>query len=153
MTTKKLLGQLHGRKGVSALSYIDFEILACQASIFTPDEEFSTAKVMQDFYPQWQKLFDADPTVLPAFPGGTPGEVPRIILQSQEGTWRCQLASARVNFFWQKSVQESLTVTSKEFFEEAINVLFSYQQILDLRMGRLAAVLTRFAKHENPGFF
>lgn len=132
------------------LSHTDFEIVSCQATIFTPDEEFSSAKIMRDFYPRWAELFDADPTVFPPFPGGVPGEVPRIILQSQGGMWRCEIASARVNLFWRRTTQETSPVALGAFFAQASAVLHSYQHCLGPRIGRLAAVLTRFAQHDSP---
>jgi hypothetical protein len=48
------------------LDYSAFIFTSLQATIFTPDEGYSTAKVMTDFYPKLAKILDADPQVLPS---------------------------------------------------------------------------------------
>jgi len=137
---------------VKLLSHTDFEIATCQATIFTPDEEFSSVKVMQRFYPHWADLFDVDPTVLPPF-SRLPGDVPRIILQSTSEVWHCEIAPARVNFFWRQTTQETSPIELGIFFDKAFDVLIGYQQLLGSRIGRLAAIITRFARHDTPALF
>jgi len=139
---------------VKLLSYTDFKIVSCQATIFTPDEEFTSAKIMQSFYPRWAELFNVDPVVIPQIPAGLPVEVPRIILQSTSEIWRCEIAPTRMNVFLRQTVQApETTIELEPFFNQAFNILTNYQQLLDVRIGRLAMVITRFALHDTPGLF
>ena len=136
-----------------SLNHIDFEIAACQATLFTPDEEFSSVKIIQNFYPGWGDLFDADPIILPPFPSGIPGDVARIVLQSTSETWRCEIAPARINFLWRRTAQAISSIELGTFFAKAFDVLIGYQQLLGSRIGRLATVITRFALHDTPALF
>jgi hypothetical protein len=149
---------------VDTLTFEDFHLFSCQAVLFTPDEEVSSAKLLKGLLPQtrWAERFDADPVALPSpaavvsvGPGiGTPREIPKIILQSKEpGIWRCQIASERINFYWQKQRSETPETTLVEFFSEASSFLCEYREFLRARVGRLAAILMRYAPHSSPGLF
>ena len=105
------------------LSYTDFKIAACQAIIFTPDEEFSSAKIMQNFYPRWGALFNVDPVVIPQVPAGLPTEIPRVILQSTSEIWRCEIAPTRMNVFWRQTLlAPEATIELEAFFSQAFDV-------------------------------
>lgn len=130
----------------------DFRLVSCQATLFTPDEEVSSAKLVRELLPKWADRFDADPTILPAS-AGIPPEIPRLILQSTSQTWRCQIASARIDLFWLKSVADPSNIPLDAFFREAIQRLNEYGEFLGARVGRMAAVLNRYAEHPAPGLF
>jgi hypothetical protein len=132
----------------------NFRIASCQATIFTPDEEVSAVKLLAGPVQQWLRRFDADPTILP-LAEGMPREIPRLILNSTSESWRCEIASARMNVFWRrtKTVSPALTPGLTEFFTEATTLLSEYSDFVKARVGRMAAVLTRFAPHPEPGLF
>lgn len=132
----------------------NFRLASCQATLFTPDEEISTPKLVGGLLPRWLPTFDADPVLLPPAEG-LPREVPRIILNSTSGSWRCEIAPARLNLFWRgtKSVSPAVTPTLTEFFRDATTLLNEYADFLKTRVGRLAAVLSRYASHPSPGLF
>lgn len=141
--------------GVTRLEEItakDFELASCQATLFTPDEEVSSARLTKTLVPRWIERFDADPVVLPS-QEAMPREIPRVILHSRSGTWRCEIASARINLFWRGSAVEVSVPTLTGFYKRAIELLNEYSNFLDCRIGRLAAVINRFAKHDSPGLF
>ena len=133
------------------IDYTGFKNSICQASIFTPDLIFSARKILTEFYPQVADLFDEEPFLLPTVEG-VPIEIPRITFQSQSKIWRCEIAASRVNFFWNK-ISEEIEISKEDFFNKAINLLGLYCKILNPHVGRIAAVLGRFARHPAPGPF
>lgn len=143
------MGQVATPEVISARA---FRLAACQASIFTPDEEISAAKLLGNLVPRWLSRFDADPVVIPATEG-IPREVPRMILSSTSGNWRCEIASMRINLFWRRTNTTTTEPTLAEFYAEVTRMLNEYTEYLQARVGRLAAVLNRFAPHSTPGLF
>jgi hypothetical protein len=123
-----------------------------QAALFTPDEEVSAAKLLQGLAPTWAKRFDGEPMVVPS-QLGLPPEVPKLILHSRDQSWRCEIASARINIHWLKSQESTPRIGLDRFYDEAVALLHQYRGFLRARVGRLAAVITRFAYHASPGPF
>jgi len=136
----------------NVLTWNDFELNACQAVAFTPDEEISPVKIIQNFLPNWAERFDAEPVVLPASDLLTK-ETPRIILQNKRTHWRCHMASGRTDIFWQKNDSLDPGPTLASFLSETAEFLVDYRQFLQARVGRLAALVSRRCAHESPGLF
>lgn len=137
---------------VDALTLKDFHLASCQATLFTPDEEVSSAKLLKGLLPRWVERFDADPVSVPAVEG-IPREVPRVTFRSSSEAWQCNIASARIDLFWRKPTGEILEPTVAQFFTEAVSLLNEYKEFLRARIGRMAAVLNRYAPHPSPAFF
>lgn len=137
---------------MDTLTLKDFRLASCQATLFTPDEEVSSVKLLKGLFPQWVKRFDADPVSVPAAEG-IPREVPRVTFRSTSGAWQCNIASARIDLFWQKPKTETPEPTLAQFFTEAISLLNEYKEFLGARVGRMAAVLNRYAPHPSPALF
>ncbi|MBI4717398.1 MAG: hypothetical protein HY763_06310 [Planctomycetes bacterium] len=138
---------------MKVLTAADFVLASCQATAFTPDGDFSVTRAMTEFYPAFKSLFDGDPTVLPPVPEGAPPDFPRVILESSAHEWRCELAPARANVFWRRTQTAGAGVELAAFFHKAAEVLQSYTRAVGARVGRLAALTTRFAAHEAPALF
>ena len=132
----------------------DFQVASCQATLFTPDEEISTSKLVSGLLPQWSTRFDGDPIILPHVEG-LPREVPKMILSSTSASWRCEIASARINIFWRrtKTAPPPLVPSISTFYADAAQLLVEYNRFLKSRVGRVAAVLNRYATHGQPGLF
>lgn len=137
---------------MNVLTFEDFRLASYQATLFTPDEEVSSVKLIKGLLPRWTERFDAEPTIVPAMEG-IPREVPRLILQSKSEDWRCEIASARINLFWRKPKADAPEPTLAQFFAEATRLLNEYREFLGARVGRIAAVLKRYAQHPSPGLF
>jgi len=137
---------------VDLLTHTAFEVSVCQATIFTPDEELSAAKVMGGFYPNCLDLFDSEPEVRPSLPG-FPAEVPRIILKNKLDSMRLEIAAARTNFFLRKTREEGDSLSLERFYQEATRLFSQYQELTGCRVGRSAAVVTRFGNHDTPALF
>lgn len=128
----------------------DFTIAQMQATLFTPDEEVSSAKLLKGLVPKWSSRFDADPFAIP-LTGPVPREVPRLVLHQRAAEWRCEISSERINLFWQKARAEC--VFPRSFVSEAVQLLTEYVDFLGARVGRMAAVATRYVQHANPALF
>ena len=126
----------------------DFVVASCQATAFTPDAELSTARFTSRLLPRWVARFDAEPTILPPLPDGMPKDIPRVILESRSLVWRCEVAPARINIFW-RAVREN-AVNLREVYREITPILIEYSEFLGSRVGRLAAVVNRYVRHEAP---
>jgi len=130
----------------------DFQLAGCQAALYTPDEEVSAPKLVKTLLPKWMERFDADPVILP-HEEGMPREIPRLILRSRTNAWRCEIASARINLSWQRPKVDMATPTISSFYEGAVRLLSEYCHLLECRVGRLAAVLRRYAPSQFPGLY
>jgi hypothetical protein len=137
---------------VNTLTLEDFHLASCQATLFTPDEEVSSVKLLKGLLPRWVERFDADPVSVPAVEG-IPREVPRVTFRSTSGAWQCNIASARIDLFWRKPRTETPEPTLAQFFTEAVSLLNEYKEFLGARVGRMAAVLNRYALHPSPALF
>ena len=121
-----------------------------QATLWTPEAEVSGAKLLMQLVPRWQSRFDSEPVVLPTA-SGLPRDLPRLILQQQRGEWRCEVSAERINVYWQKTKPDSTQPT--KFALEAAELFDEYIRFLGARVGRMAAVLTRYAPHPSPALF
>ena len=135
---------------MDTINYSDFKTSILQATIFTPDQDFTTSKVMSTFYPKLSEIFDADPEVIPNLTGFPP-EVPRVTLKNKLDSFKLEIAAVRINFFGRAKKEGSVHLD--DFFEKAKDLFCQFQDTIECRIGRLAAVRTVYARHENPGFF
>jgi len=138
---------------LNSLTAKNFETAFCQATVFTPDEDLSSARLVRDLLPSWSDRFDADPTILPVQDPPLPREIPKVIVQSKSGIWRCEFSSARTNLFWKKPVEETSQITLDDFFKKASELLCDYVEQVGPRVGRLAGIIRRYADHAEPGLF
>jgi hypothetical protein len=137
---------------VKQLAASNFELASCHASVFTPDGGFSVPRILKQFYPSQEALFDGNPTVLPV-PGDAPIEIPRLILESASHEWKAQLSPVRTDVIWSRTKTTRTQVALREFFQRAGDVLLEYVGILGSRVARIAGVTTRFCEHQAPGLF
>jgi hypothetical protein len=128
----------------------NFQLASCQATLFTPDEEVSAAKLLKRLAPTWIDHFDGEPTTLP-LQELVPREVPKLILESKSKAWRCEIASERINVFWRRLKAADEEPTLESFFKTALRFLTEYIDLQAARIGRVAAVLNRYADHPAPG--
>ena len=133
---------------------LDFVVASCQATLFTPEAEFSGSHLLSRLLPKpkWIERFDGEPTVLP-LPEMAPRDVPKVILQSASGEWRCEVASGRFNIHWLLKTNDADGLDLQKFVEVALPLLQDYQRFVDSRIDRLAAVITRYAVQDSPGRF
>jgi hypothetical protein len=128
----------------------DFVLASCQATLFTPVAEVSATRLLTKLLPDWVDRFDADPMALP-LPESVPKEVPRLVLHSRSEEWKCEIASGRMNLIWQKTTRAAEPIDLAERYRMLIPLLEQYCAALESRVGRLAAVVSRYLEHRSPG--
>ena len=129
------------------LDFKKFKTVRYQAVLFTPDSEVSSALLSRKLLGKWSERFDADPTAVPNLPG-LPAEVPRLTLTSSSGDYRCEFAPARLSLVW--TSQQAFDVEAAPL--GVVNSLaLEYAEELSPRVARLAVIVTRVVKDENPG--
>lgn len=127
-----------------------FEVVSLQATIFTPESAgFAPARVLANLLQAYGPMYDGPVTALP-LPADAPPQLPRIVLQSADSTWKLQIAPARVDVFWSPSGSISSRPVLEDIVERCRNVLHDYARTEHLRVGRLALVVQRTFQAINP---
>ena len=139
-------------QAASSKPELSFSLASCQLTLFTPEEEISSVKIIRDLLPKWDELFgNAEPIILPSVPG-MPREIPRLIIKSTDEVWRCEIASERINLVWEARI-EPKTATVASVQNKGIKVLIDYKEFLNARVTRMAAVITRIRPMSKPAMF
>ena len=126
------------------------QLASGQATFFTPDSTVSGGAFARRLLSKWCAFFDAEPVQIPV-PGNAPQEVPRVILQTSNNEWRCEIALSRINVHWHKQDFAKASIAPEEFFAKALDLLLEFATTFDLRIGRLAAVTGRYTEAADPG--
>lgn len=120
-----------------------------QATIFTPDTSaFSAPKFLATILGKYAHYYNGSVQALP-LPENIPPEIPRVILQSNNGVFKLEASPARVNSLFMQNV-ESLAESDDLFINICVEVLEHYVRDTETQVSRLAMVLTRAHKTENP---
>jgi hypothetical protein len=124
----------------------EFCLVQAQASIFTPNLQFRPGKVLAYFLGEQADLFSGQPIVLPteAMPG-----FPQVILTSEDGRYRLQASSARLDLIWARQDPED-KVELRSFLDQATGFFAGYLELTRGMAGRLACILTRTAPDNTP---
>lgn len=133
----------------------DFQPFLLQATVWTPDEGLPVPRVGRDLLARagWDR-FDGAPIMLPLDQlAALPPEIPRVILPSANGAWRFEAAPARANLFSHPAGPAGPPLPTAEYFREAARLLLDYRGVFRMRVGRIAAVVTRVVDREDPGIF
>lgn len=109
------------------------------------------AEIAERVQPLLGFRFSGDPVIFP-FPDQAPRDLPRVIFPDPDGIWRCEIAPARLNLFWQSSGHHP-PLDLSTFVEAAAQVFRSYSGSEQSRVDRLAMVVTRFARSATPAEF
>ena len=125
----------------------DFTIIKLMASIFTPEfiirDKFSLISLLHDIS---DKKFDGDFFSGP-IPHEIPPEIPRLILNSQDNSWKLEVSLDRTNLIFIKP-QELLHKAPRiqDFGGFAGNLFSEYKNNLDIKIQRLALITERFSE-------
>jgi len=129
---------------------LEFEVLKLMASIFTPDFSIGNKLLLIN---QFQELsgqkFDGE-FIGGQIPQEAPAEIPRIILNSQDNSWRLEISLQRTNLIFLKSLTFPVKAPNfKEFGNFATKVFAKYKSQTNIRIQRLALVTERSLKIED----
>lgn len=127
----------------------DLNIAIAQLVIYTPDvSAFSAPKALAVILGKYSHQYDGSVQALP-LPEEIPPEVPRVILQSKDATYRLDVSPLRVTSYY--SMRDDKTQAEPEdILSNSIEVLKHYVEGMEAQVDRLALVLTRVCKAENP---
>jgi hypothetical protein len=129
----------------------DFQLGIVRVVLFTDPDGFSSSAVMRSFFPAVSE-FDGDPHTIGDEAVGLPAEVPRVLLRARSGVWHCQVAPSRIDVFWNRPDGRD-TPTLSRVVDEGARVLKTYRSKVTTSVKRVAAVVTRYAGHEQGGLF
>lgn len=121
-----------------------------QAVAFTPDGGPSVARTAAELLPQWVARFDGSPIVLPQV-DMLPPDVPRVQLTSADGAWRFDAGPNRIALVKTAVRGEPDASETGDFFDEAVERFETYRTAFSVRLGRLAAIVTRAVEQDEPG--
>lgn len=136
---------------MSGITRQNFHLGVVQAVLFTDPDGFSLSGILKSFFPA-VPLFDGEPQTISEDGIGLPPEVPRLVLPEKSGRWRCQIAPARMDLFWNR-VDGGPKDDLRTVLNEAAKVIRMYRQKMSVTPRRVAAVVTRYAPHSDPGIF
>lgn len=126
----------------------DLYLANFQTIIFTPDTSaFSAPKTLAIILGKYAHRYDGTVQSLP-LPDDIPPEVPRVVLQSKDGTYRLDVSPRRVTSYWQRTSETQ--VEPEDMVSSCIEVLEHYVQGIEIQVSRLALVLTRVHSTKNP---
>ena len=137
------------------VTHEDFRTIRLMASLFTPDEEVSSKKLLATLPENWKAKFTGQPMqVIVEGQFAASPEIPKLILKDNAGVWICEIGSSRVNFIWQNSAVDALVPLNTEFFSEASTFLNEYAyEIQRARVGRISTAIERYLFMENPAAY
>jgi hypothetical protein len=120
----------------------EFGVASVQVSLFSPDiGTFSQIRVLGYLVAQHQVVFDGPVTSLP-LPAEAPPQLPRVIMQSTDGTWRLSAAPARIDVFWNPQDRLYSLADTMPFITQCSDIVAEFAvQHPDTRIGRLAFVV------------
>jgi len=134
------------RKSHSTIRSSDFTLAAVQAVIFTPDvAEFTVPTLLSRVLPVYATKFDGEIQAIP-LPSDAPLEIPRVVLGSMNEEWKLSATPARTDCLWSRKAEEESGVDA---VQECVDILVDYVKGGDIRVGRLALVLTRVHEVAN----
>jgi hypothetical protein len=119
-----------------------FQIVSCQAIIYTPELQFRTNKVLAYLLEKHSDRLNADPISLP-IPADAPAEFTRIVLQSNDKGLTLNASPASLVVTRQADVIEPGAL--KDFLEFALSVFTGYLEAMGCQARRVACVVSRFA--------
>jgi hypothetical protein len=123
-----------------------FQIVSCQANIYTPELQFRANRVLAYLLDKHSDKLNADPISLP-IPTEAPAELPRIVLQSSDRGLMLQASPASLAVTRQADPIQPEAL--KDFLEFALSVFTGYLDAMPCQARRVACVVNRFARDEN----
>lgn len=129
----------------------DLSIGKIHSVIYTPEiDAFSATKSLAAILSKYATLFDGQLQVLP-LQSDVPPEIPRIILQSQNGDYKLDIAPSQTIAYWGNAIVEPGDSVRKQNEINLLGeILESYVQDIKASVGRLAVVTTHLYQTEKP---
>jgi len=130
------------------MDYKDFKISSLQISVFTPEILFAKSKVLEKMMNEFSELFDGEVVSVP-IPPDAPKEIPRMILYSDDRKLKLEIAESRINFFRYRT-EDTEKIDLNKSVNRGFKILKKYKNFTEAIFGRLAVVIVKFLRNENP---
>lgn len=129
------------------LTFEDFNnIFSIQATVFTSGYSYTSNVILK--YMLQNEMFDGEPTVMP-LPDDAPPQIPRIIMQSKDESYKLEVSPSRVNLFVTKKDKDG-EIDINSFFDLAIKTLVGFLEHTNAKCSRIAAVVKRYHIVDKP---
>jgi hypothetical protein len=127
----------------------EFTVNLVHGAIFTVDHSaFSNARAVAIILQKYAERFAGEMQAL-KLPSDIPVDLPHVVLQSSDGSWRMQMGPARIDAFWANP-----TAATSIAFDEAVltcaEMLQHYAHESHAKVGRTALVLRRICPVAEP---
>jgi hypothetical protein len=130
------------------VSWREFAIGSVQTAIFASDHSaFVGSRIVAAVMRQFAERFDGEMQALP-MPPDVPPNVPRVILQSNDGAWRLIASPARIDCYWTNLREEALNLP--QAVAQCADVLMSCIETRPVAAERLALIVQRMRPTEDP---
>jgi len=127
----------------------DFTLEAVQTALFTPEvSAFVSARAVAAVLPKYRERYDGAMQALP-LPADVPAEIPRVVLQSSDGSWRLAMGQARIDSFWNNR-GTTLHHDLAEIVADCVAVFELYVREMGAPVGQVALLVWRICPVENP---
>jgi hypothetical protein len=134
--------------GAYMVNWQRFTLSSVLTAMFTSDySTFVGSRVVATIVRRFGEQFDGEMQVLP-LPPDVPPEIPRVVLQSSDGSRQVNASPARFNCLWKQSGCAPLRLD--EAVPQCVEVMEHYVRETRASVGRLALVLQRTCPVENP---
>ncbi len=118
-----------------------FKVQKIQLALFPKNFNLvDKVKVANDLKVKTESLFDGESTILP-LPIDAPLEIPRIILQSKDNSFSCNIAIPRIDFFQQVNEKQKFEVVKENYLAKAKQIYSYFLEDPDLIIGRIGFVV------------
>lgn len=129
------------------LNSSQFQLFSVQAAIWLPNPSaFSQGRFLGTILSEYADRYDGDPQTFP-LPNDVPAELPRIVLQSNDGRWKLQAGPSRIDSFWFRKSDEN---GNDSALKDCIAALATYLRAMKVSVPRIGIVLGQIATVENP---
>jgi hypothetical protein len=124
-----------------------FQLASVQTVVWTPEAaSFSQPRFLATVLGRYAGRYDGSVQSIP-LPEEAPAEIPRIVLESSDHTWKLQASPFRCDAFWIRDI------SSKDVqnpIKDSAEVLRFYVDQMQRRVSRIALVLTRVCETAHP---
>jgi hypothetical protein len=126
----------------------DFRLISAQVVLFLSDPKaFSQPQFLATMLGHFAGRYDGPVQALP-FQDDVAAEIPRVILQSQDGQWKLQASLNRIDSFW---FSNDLSTQNIDIITDCVEVLRKYMETFPhIQITRLGFVVRHLNETENP---
>lgn len=119
----------------------NFKVQKIQLALFPKNFNLiDKVKVANDLKVKTGSLFDGESTILP-LPIDAPLEIPKIILQSKDNIFTCNVAIPRIDFSQQVNEKQTFEETKKDYLAKVKQIYSYFIKDQDLIIGRIGFVV------------